>query len=205
MPIRACPTVFVLAAVAACSEYEVGKDVDPGGPSPTTATGTASPTPDTTPPDPPDSADTGTPPDGCFAPDFGYASSPAARLVTTDGATPVVVTLVLSDTAYQDSLVLDEPGPPTPLMDAWSTSVGSAVSVGPYAVGTELVFGIDVQNTGDHWQSGPASRNADGVAHVAVTYEGACSWLIGFEDLYGGGDLDYNDVVFRVQGLLVQQ
>jgi hypothetical protein len=40
--------------------------------------------------------------------------------------------------------------------------------------------------------------------HVSLTYEGGCSWLIGFEDLRGGGDLDFNDVVLRVEGLLRQ-
>lgn len=205
-----------LVALVGCSEYELGKEPEGGLPTDDTGAVTSStPTTPTGPTDPPttppvtdtpgDTGDTGSTTEiGCYAPEFGYATNPAARLVTTDSTTPVTVTMVLSDTAYQDTLVLDAPEA-LALMDAWTTAVGTAVVLGPYTVGTELVFAIDVQNTGDHWQSGPSSRNADGVAHVAVTYEGSCSWLIGFEDLYGGGDLDYNDVVFRVEGLLVEQ
>ena len=93
----------------------------------------------------------------------------------------------------------------TALADAWTTTVGTGYALGPYPADAEVILGLNVQNTGDHWESGPSDRNADGVAHVAVTYEGGCSWVIGFEDLYGGGDLDYNDVVLRVQGMLRQQ
>lgn len=82
---------------------------------------------------------------------------------------------------------------------------GTTFDLGAFGPGTELVFGIEVTTTGDHWKSGPAARNADGVVHVAPTYEGNCSWLVGFEDLYGGGDLDFNDVVMRVQGMLRQE
>jgi hypothetical protein len=71
-------------------------------------------------------------------------------------------------------------------------------------VGTELVFATQVVTTGDHWQSGPGTRNRDGVVHGAATYEGGCAWLIGFEDLDGGGDLDYNDIVMEVSGMLQQ-
>ena len=74
-----------------------------------------------------------------------------------------------------------------------------------YPADTELMFGILVNNTGDHFYQGPGSRNADGVEHIAITYEGGCSWLIGFEDLWGGGDRDFNDVVLRVQGMLRQE
>ena len=153
------------------------------------------------PADPPD--DPVDPPDACFEPEDGYEQNPAALLVVTDASGPITVTFVLSDTAYQNALVLDAPQA-LGLVEAWADPVGTAVQVGPYPAETELIFGIDVTNTGLHWQSGPGSRNSDNVEHVAVTYEGDCSWLIGFEDLEWGGDLDYNDVVLRVQGPLRQ-
>jgi hypothetical protein len=141
--------------------------------------------------------------DTCYEPEDGYTQNPAARIFTTDGSTAVTVTFVGSDTGYQDTLVLDAPES-RHLVNAWSDAIGTVLSLGPYGTDTELIFGIDVTNTGDHWQSGPSSRNWDGVTHVAVTYEGNCSWLIGFEDLAGGGDLDFNDVILRVQGMLKQ-
>jgi len=50
---------------------------------------------------------------------------------------------------------------------------------------------------------GPGSRNLDGIAHVSVDYaEGSSSDLatLGFEDLFGGGDFDYNDAMFKLEG-----
>lgn len=163
----------------------------------------------------PPPGDTGTPPedteeppdtstpDECYEPEDGYGANAAARLISTDGSTTIRVTLVASDTAYQDELWLDHPDS-TMLARAWSDPMGTSKTLGPYAPKTELAFGIDIMDTGEHWQSGPGNRNSDGVVHGAVTYEGNCSWLMGFEDLTGGGDRDYNDVVLRVEGQLRQ-
>jgi len=156
--------------------------------------------------------DTGGPPvggedsgtgDACWEPEDGYSTNPAARLVM-NGDGPITVSLVLSDTSYRDTLWIDSPVA-TGLWDAWTTPMGSAVTLGPFGREQEVVFAVQVQDTGMHWQSGPASRNSDGVVHGAVSYEGDCSWLMGFEDLTGGGDLDYNDVVMRVQGDMRQE
>lgn len=68
-------------------------------------------------------------------------------------------------------------------------------------VGDEMVFGIRVTNTGDVFQMGPATRNADGLIHAAVDATARAGWLrVGFEDLYGGGDRDYDDNVFDFRG-----
>lgn len=202
------PFALLLATSVACSDYELAKpdarderesdtaipeeDTD-RWPPPDTARDTAPP-PDTAPePDP----------DTCYEPEDGYTANEAARLRVTDNTTPTLVTLVSSSTSYQDELWLDAPESVL-LAQAWVDAPGTTRSIGPYTHGTELVFGAHVTNTGERWQSGPASRNADGVVHVAVTYEGGCSWLIGFEDLAGGGDRDFNDVVLRVSGMLRQ-
>ncbi|MFZ5478782.1 MAG: DUF4114 domain-containing protein [Myxococcota bacterium] len=142
--------------------------------------------------------------DRCYEPEHGYEQNPAARLFTTDATTPVTVTFTFSDTDYQDDLYLDAPATAL-LARAYVDPVGTTVTVGPFGEGEELIFGIDVLTTGAHYQSGPASRNDDGVVHVAATYEGGCAWAIGFEDLPGGGDLDFNDVVLRVEGMLRQE
>ncbi len=156
---------------------------------------------DTAPPDT-GTPDTGTP-DACYEPEDGYTSNPAAQIFTLDGSTPVTVTFVESSTDYDDELDLDSPDS-LKLIRAYADTPGKVLRLGPFPANSELIFGIDINDTREHWQSGPASRNSDGVEHVAVTYEGACSWLIGFEDLTGGGDRDYNDVVMRVQGMLRQ-
>lgn len=214
----------LLGGAAGCSDYNFNKGpTDPGRPirGDHGSDDTAASTPDDTAPpaeaDDPTPGDTADPPDTdppdsggvpsedpCYEPEDGYESNPAARIFTTDSVTAATVTLILSDTGYQDSLTLDSPES-VALADAWIDPMGTSRSLGPYATDSELIFGINVWNTGEHWQSGPSSRNSDGIIHVAVTYEGACSWLIGFEDLTGGGDLDYNDVVLRVQGALRQE
>jgi hypothetical protein len=84
-----------------------------------------------------------------------------------------------------------------------NTEVGKHVTVGPFAVGQELVFGITViGDAGPTFLMGPASRNADGIAHAEVTETGVRTFLVGFEDLDGGGDLDYHDNVFQFTGNL---
>lgn len=69
--------------------------------------------------------------------------------------------------------------------------------------GAELVFGIVIlDGSGDIFFSGPGTRNADGVAHNLLTpVDPALNiYDCGFEDLVGGGDLDYDDNVFRFNG-----
>lgn len=79
--------------------------------------------------------------------------------------------------------------------------VQDPVTIGPYPAGTELIFEIRVPAQGN-FQTGPGSRNPDGQPHAVVTPDGVNSYLVGFEDLYGGGDRDYDDNVFRFTGSL---
>ncbi len=142
--------------------------------------------------------------DACYEPEDGYAQNPAARVVTAAASQPITVTFLGSDSGYDDELWIHSPISDH-LFDAWSETPGATAILGPYEEGTELLFAAYVHNTGDTWYTGPASRNGDGVVHGATTYEGNCSWIVGFEDLPGGGDLDFNDVIFRVQGPLRQE
>jgi len=68
------------------------------------------------------------------------------------------------------------------------------------AVGDELQFGIHVLNTSHSFLAGPGSRNADGIDHAYVRGSRSGVYL-GFEDLYGGGDRDYNDTIYRLTGV----
>jgi Domain of unknown function (DUF4114) len=84
---------------------------------------------------------------------------------------------------------------------ALNTEVGKHVTVGPFPAGEELVFGITM-GSDLSFLMGPASRNPDGIAHAKVTETGVRTFLVGFEDLYGGGDRDYDDIVFQFTGNL---
>ena len=88
-----------------------------------------------------------------------------------------------------------------------TSPVGSQVNLGAFAAGTELVFAIYVRNTGHTFFMGPGSRNPDGIAHGAVDNGVAPQFPgygtispgfvgLGFEDLFGGGDQDYDDLGF---------
>jgi hypothetical protein len=49
------------------------------------------------------------------------------------------------------------------------------------------------------WYTGPAVRNADGIAHAFLDPSfGPNESMVGFEDLSGGGDLGYEDIRFTL-------
>jgi hypothetical protein len=73
----------------------------------------------------------------------------------------------------------------------------SAVGLNP---GDEFVLGIYVNDTGKYFALGGGYDNPDGVVHASVTYLPDNVAIIGFEDLFGGGDLDYNDARVRIAG-----
>ena len=133
---------------------------------------------------------------------FGLLAAPAQAtpvleqtLIATGG--DVVVTFVSNGAAMASELWLDgdngdELGA---IFDNWTTAVGTSMNLGSFADGTELVFKLLVEQTGNVFFSGSASRNPDGLVH-AVLESATGGVLVGFEDLFGGGDRDYDDLVF---------
>jgi hypothetical protein len=93
-------------------------------------------------------------------------------------------------------ITLDEPAGVT-------VDITSLITGAGFGIGDELIFGIYVQNTQQEFYMGPASRNPDGVLHAAVDVISASPVYtadVGFEDLTNGGDMDYDDNVFRFEG-----
>jgi hypothetical protein len=120
------------------------------------------------------------------------------RLFATGGTVDIVVQP--GSAAFTSRLFLKHPDG-TRTSVALNTEVGKHVTVGPFPAGEELVFGISMP---DHqtFLMGPASRNPDGIAHAEVTETGVRTFLVGFEDQFGGGDRDYDDNVFQFTGNL---
>ena len=90
--------------------------------------------------------------------------------------------------------IYHEDGEPTTI------SLGSA-----FGAGDELIFSLYVKNTGNTFYTGDSSRNPDNLAHAsAITslVDGLYVTEVGFEDLYGGGDLDYNDFMFSLTNVV---
>jgi len=82
------------------------------------------------------------------------------------------------------------------LFNNHGSAVGSTVNLGSFALGTELVFRLHVNNTNTDFFTGLASRNPDGGFHARV--QG--NWLpdttlVSFEDL-NNGPFDFNDLSF---------
>jgi len=82
---------------------------------------------------------------------------------------------------------------------------GVVINIGdPAAIGLnledEFILAIHVTNTGNDFFMGGGYDNGDGIVHAAVNYGPNQAAVIGFEDLLGGGDLDYNDAMIRVLG-----
>lgn len=80
---------------------------------------------------------------------------------------------------------------------------GDFVNLGKVAGGSVLDFFLiaDGANGGKNVFSTDRSANGDGINHVvAFSYKMANSpfLIIGFEDLWGGGDRDFNDLLFAV-------
>ncbi len=130
---------------------------------------------------------------------------PAAHAVPILGGSVVVesdgevIAKFLGHTAgYTNLLYLSDPSNALGVIfNNHATAVGTTMSLGSFAAGTELIFQIYVTNTGYSFYSGPAWRNPDNLAHAVVddAYSPTETY-VGFEDLYGGGDQDYDDLMF---------
>lgn len=77
---------------------------------------------------------------------------------------------------------------------------GKTIDLGTFAAGAELVFKMFVTNTLTSYFTGAGINNPDGLAHAKVDFLSPGVARVGFEDLYGGGDADYNDLVFTLTG-----
>lgn len=80
---------------------------------------------------------------------------------------------------------------------------GDFSDLGTMSAGTTLDFFLiaDGANGGTKVYTADETTNPDGINHVisfAYTQPGSSYLIIGFEDLYGGGDRDFNDLLFAV-------
>ena len=114
--------------------------------------------------------------------------------VIVSGTNAVVATYQGNSAGYSNDLYLDSPGGPIFVFNNHDSPVGSTFNFGSFAVGTELLFRLHVNDTGDDFFTGPADRNPDSQAHARVQQ----NWepnttLVSFEDAI---DFAYNDLSF---------
>lgn len=106
--------------------------------------------------------------------------------------------MIFNDVSAKDGILSNSNGP---LM------VGDYVDLGIFEAGTQLDFWlisdgfsrgcIDLTCTKAPIFGTNAASNPDGLEHVAAYYKNDYV-ILGFEDINGGGDLDYNDTVFAI-------
>lgn len=137
---------------------------------------------------------------------ISQATAPSFRLLAT-GA-PVTARFAGSDAAFDSELHLASPVEQGPLFHNRTTVPGHLASLGPFPSGTELIFRLHVITTNEDFFTGPGARNPDGVPHARATIWTSLDpqgVLVGFEDLFGGGDNDFNDFEFVLTGVRLEE
>ncbi len=106
---------------------------------------------------------------------------------------PVVARYEGNSASFSNNLFLGS----TFIFNNHASPVGSTVDLGSFTAGTELIFRLEVTNTGFNYFTGPASRNPDQHEHARVQsdYLEPGRTLVSFEDLFNGPFV-YNDLSF---------
>lgn len=125
------------------------------------------------------------------APSISIASVISSNIYVTDGGE---VTAYFEGTdALFDSLISVNGS--SEFFPNHTTSVGTAYNLGTFSAGTLLTVKLNVLDTGNGFYTGPAANNPDGLEHARIieNWNGTGRTFVGFEDIWGGGDLDYDD------------
>lgn len=125
---------------------------------------------------------------------FGISPNDNSLFVGTTGE--VILTFLSSEASFSNNLFLE--GGSGTILNNQAATAGAQYSLGSFEAGSTLSFGLVVENLGVTFFNGLASRNPDNVIHAAYSNVVDNTITIGFEDLFGGGDSDYNDLVFSL-------
>lgn len=126
-------------------------------------------------------------------------ASSKSIFVATSGE--VILTFLSKSAAYSSDLFLS--GSSESILNNQTAVSGQQFSLGSFQAGAELIFSIFVNDTGHTFFNGIASNNADNVLHTAYSNYHGKPLKVGFEDLYGGGDRDFNDLVFSLSNIVI--
>ena len=129
---------------------------------------------------------------------FAFKSASADKLFVAN-AGEVMVTFISKTAAYSNDLFLM--GKSNKVLNNQNSAQGQQFSLGSFQAGAELAFKIVVNTTGDTFFSGLGNLNADNVVHSAFKINTDNTVTMGFEDIMGGGDKDYDDIVFSLSNV----
>jgi hypothetical protein len=99
-------------------------------------------------------------------------SAVIGAFVTVENDGNVVATYRGNSASFSNDLYLASPAgfySSNIIFNNHASPIGSTVDLGFFSAGTELMFRLHVNNTGNDWFTGPASRNGDGLPHARVT------------------------------------
>lgn len=132
---------------------------------------------------------------------FVSPSAAASLVVKTSGE--VSVKFHGADASYTSILQFHRAdGSTQQLFNNHTSTVGDVVSLGNFQAGERLDFSLLVQDTGHTFSLDGA--NPDGLEHALLQGMGNDT-LVGFEDMFGGGDRDYNDLMYLFSNTEVVQ
>lgn len=121
--------------------------------------------------------------------------NPMNQIFTT-GVESITATYLGSDAADNSQIYMVLPFYQF-LIDNRLTAPGTEFNLGTFQPNTELAFELKNLSVGQNFFNIP-NFNQDLLNHVQITDQGNGSWLLGWEDRLGGGDMDYNDLLFRL-------
>lgn len=113
----------------------------------------------------------------------------------------VIVDIQASDSGYDNKIYYSTDNFKTKQYIGVDNKTGS-VDLGTFKAGTKIQFGID-NGQGNFFKTGAASENTDKFEHAKMTGTSDGGVQIGFEDLQGGGDRDFNDAIIKVRNVPV--
>jgi hypothetical protein len=114
-------------------------------------------------------------------------------IVSTYGG-PLQITFISKTAAFSSDLVFNG----ATLFNNQSAAPGFTTTIAGPAAGASADFSINVLTEGTTFFTGLAALNADGLVHALLILNADGSISVGFEDILGGGDLDFDDLVFSV-------
>ncbi|MCC6424833.1 MAG: hypothetical protein IT447_15280 [Phycisphaerales bacterium] len=147
----------------------------------------------------------------------GMVSVIGGTLRVVEGGTAVQAKFIGANSLFTNELYLDSPTFQGPIFISTSSAVNATASMGTFL--PETVLFIRDQSYLPSQNGGPASfnfgwftgtgelpLNPDHLPHAVFTWdtdEPAGPVIVGFEDMFGGGDLDFNDAVYSFTNVKV--
>ena len=130
-----------------------------------------------------------------------YDFTPSTDRLYVATAGEVILTFLSKTASHSNDLFLR--GSADSILNNQTATPGNQYSLGIFEAGAELSFTMFVRNSGMAYYTGLATLNPDNIMHAAYDITSSQSLNLGFEDIFNGGDKDYDDLVFSLNNVSV--